>query len=245
MHLGVKQTIVLVKKILKRLKKSKNKGLSKLDIVVCPSFISLSEAAKVCKSKILLGAQDCFWEEQGEFTGKISPVWLKKLGCKYVIIGHSEQRTHIRETDEMVHKKVKAVIKAGLIPIICVGETLDEKRRGLKEYVILNQVSRALAGIILNKRQKIILAYEPVWVIGSGHAITPEQAEYMHKIIRQRMIDLFPLNIVKNNIRLIYGGSVNAGNICLFTRLDTVDGALVGSASLNAKEFVKLMEAVC
>ncbi|MDA2935894.1 triose-phosphate isomerase [Patescibacteria group bacterium AH-259-L05] len=250
MRPNLRESQNLVKGVLKYLKKSKKKKkLSKLDIVVCPSFTSLSAVPQMSKFKVLrnvfLGAQDCFWEEKGEFTGEISPAWLKEVGCKYVILGHSERRRYLSETDEMVHKKIKASLNAGLIPIICVGETLDQRRRGLKEYVILEQVSQALSGVSIDKKQKIIIAYEPVWVIGSGHAIGPEEAEYMNKIILQRTIDLFPLDVVKNNIRVVYGGSVDHDNVKSFVDQDTVDGALVGGASLKAKEFIKICEAIC
>lgn len=238
----------LVKTVLKYIKKSKKRAkIAKLDIVLCPSFTSLSAVPKMSKFKMLrnvfLGAQDCFWEKKGEFTGEISPAWLKDAGCKYVIIGHSERRQNLDETDKMIHKKTKAALSTGLIPIICVGETLEQRQRRLKDYVVLEQVSQALSGITLEKKQKIIIAYEPVWVIGSGHAITSEQAEYMSKIIYQRMIDLFPVPIVEKNIRVIYGGSVDHNNVKSFVDQDTIDGALIGGASLKAKEFINILEA--
>lgn len=243
MNLGTKESVKLIKSILKKLKKIKG-----LDIVFCPSFISLSSVCKIFKSKfnhhLYLGAQDCFWEEQGNFTGEVSPYWLKKLGCKYVIIGHSERRHNLKETDEMVYKKVRTALQAGLIPIICVGETLDERHRGIKDYVVLNQVSEALSGIDLNSKQNIIIAYEPVWVIGSGRAVMPEEAEYMNRIILQKTIDLYPLSIVQNNIRIIYGGSVDSENIKSFINQETISGSLVGKASLDAKEFVKICKKV-
>lgn len=250
MRPNLKESQNLVKGVLKYLEKSKEKKkLAKLDIVLCPSFTSLSAVPQMSKFKALhnvfLGAQDCFWEEKGEFTGEISPAWLKEAGCKYVIIGHSERRQYLDETDEMVHKKVKAVLSTGLIPVICVGETLDQRQRGLKDYVVLEQISQALSGVTLEKKQRIIIAYEPVWVIGSGHAITSEEAEYMSKVILQRTIDLFPLDFVKNNIRIVYGGSVDHDNVKSFVDQDTIDGALVGGASLQAKEFVKICEAIC
>lgn len=248
--LDIKESKRLSVQVLKYLKKSnKKRKLAKIDIVLCPGFTSLSAISKIFKSKVfkkvILGAQDCFWEDKGDFTGEISPIRLKQLGCKYVILGHSERRQNLAETDDMVHKKIKTALKSGLIPIICIGETLDERRRGLKDYVILNQASKALAGISLKPKQKIVVAYEPVWVIGSGRAITPEEAEYMNKVIYQRMIDLFPLSIVQNNIRVIYGGSVDSSNVKSFVDLQTINGVLVGSASLKAKEFVKMCEAIC
>ncbi|MCH7759581.1 triose-phosphate isomerase, partial [Patescibacteria group bacterium] len=251
MNLGFKESKTLSEKILKKLKTRpnfflRNLKIKKLDIILCPSFTNLSEVSRILKSKsgIFLGAQDCFWEDHGEFTGEISPVWLKNLGCRYVILGHSERRKNLKETNNMVHQKVKAALKAELIPIICIGETLEERRRGIKDYVILDQLSSALTGIDLDLKQKIIIAYEPVWVIGSGRAITPNEAEYMNKIILQRMIDFYPLERVKKNISIIYGGSVSADNVKSFVDLETTDGVLVGGSSLKAAEFVKICQAI-
>ncbi len=245
MNPGFKNGEVLINDIVKLLKKSKKrKGLLTIDIVFCPPFVSLAEAAKKIKSinGLFLGAQSCFWEEKGEFTGEISPVWLKEIGCQYVVLGHSERRLNLGETDEMVHKKVKAALQIGLVPVVCVGETLEERHKGLKDYVILEQVSRALEGISLNSDQKIIVAYEPIWVIGSGRAVSPEDAEYTAKVLLQRMVDLFPLPIVRNNIRILYGGSVDSTNIKSFIDEPTINGVLVGSVSLRAQEFVKMCE---
>ncbi len=246
MNLSFKETKVLAKNILNQLKKiKKGRKSADFDIVLCPPFMSLPEASKIFGPKkdiLLSGAQDCFWEEEGGFTGEISPMRLKELGCSYVILGHSERRQNLGETDEMVHKKVKAALKAKLIPVICLGETMEQRRQGLKEHVVVTQASKALEGINLKSDQKVVLAYEPVWVIGSGRAITPKEAEYMAKVIHQRMIDLFPLPIVRSNIRIIYGGSVDSATIKSFIGQETIDGVLVGGASLKADEFVKMCE---
>ena len=249
MQLSLKEAKVLAKEILDRLKKikKKEKKLIDFDLVLCPPFISLLEVSKIFGPKkdiLLCGAQDCFWEEKGGFTGEISPKSLKELGCTHVIIGHSERRKILKETDEMVHKKVKAALKTGLIPIICVGETRDQRDKGLKEQTIINQVSKALDGISLKASQKIIIAYEPIWVIGSGWAIEPTEAGYMCKIIYQRIIDLYALPIVRNNIRLIYGGSVDSTTIKTFISQEKIDGVLVGGASLKLKEFIKMCELI-
>jgi len=249
MQLSLKEAKVLAKKILDRLKKikKKEKKLIDFDLVLCPPFVSLLEVSKIFGPKkdiLLCGAQDCFWEEKGGFTGEISPKSLKELGCTHVIIGHSERRKILKETDEMVHKKVKAALKTGLIPIICVGETRDQRDKGLKEQTIINQVSKALDGISLKASQKIIIAYEPIWVIGSGWAIEPTEAGYMCKIIYQRIIDLYALPIVRNNIRLIYGGSVDSTTIKTFISQEKIDGVLVGGASLKLKEFIKMCELI-
>ncbi|MGC9048948.1 MAG: triose-phosphate isomerase [Patescibacteria group bacterium] len=241
MNLGLAQTISLTKDILNGLKKIK-KDWSKIDIVLCPSFVYLSEVKKlIMKSNIELGAQDCFWEERGAYTGEISPAQLKEIGCRYLIIGHSERRQNLNETDEMIHKKVKAALESDLVPILCVGETFEERQRGVKDYVIINQVSRALDGINLKANQQLIIAYEPVWVIGTGQAVNPTEAEYVSRVILQRIIDLYPLPIVRNNIRIIYGGSVDQTNVKNFVEQETVDGILVGGASLKAAEFVAMI----
>ena len=241
MNLGLSQTISLTKDILNGLKKIK-KDWSKIDIVFCPSFPYLAEVNNLVKRlKIDFGAQDCFWEERGAYTGEISPLQLKEMGCRYVIIGHSERRLNLNEDDEMVHKKVKAALDIGLIPILCVGETFEERQKGIKDYVIINQVSRALEGIDLKASQQLVIAYEPVWVIGTGQAVSPEEAEYVNRIILQRVIDLYPLPIVRNNIRIIYGGSVDRLNIKNFIEQETIDGVLVGGASLKAAEFVEII----
>ena len=248
MNLSFKEAKVLAKNILNQLKKArKDKKQADFDIVLCPPFMSLPEVCEIFGPKkdiLFCGAQDCFWEEKGGFTGEISSMRLKELGCNYVILGHSERRQNLGETDEMVHKKVKAALKSKLIPIICIGETMKQRRQGLKEYIVVSQVSKALEGINLKFDQKIVLAYEPVWVIGSGQAITPKEAEYMSKVILQRMIDLFPLPVIRNNIRIIYGGSVNSNIIKSFINQETIDGVLVGGASLRADEFIRMCEAI-
>ena len=140
----------------------------------------------------------------------------------------------------MIHKKVKTALNAGLTPIVCLGETREERDKGLKEITILSQVSRALEGITLKAKQKLIIAYEPVWVIGSGQAVSAEEAEYMAKVILQRIIDLYPLPIVHNNIRIVYGGSVDSSTVKSFINQETINGVLVGGASLKADEFAKM-----
>lgn len=242
MNIGLQQTENLAKDILSGLKKIKN--LNKIDVVLCPSYIALSKIKDfLSKEKnVSLGAQNCYWEERGAYTGEISPVQLKEVNCQYVIIGHSERRGFLGETDEMIHRKSVAALSVGLVPIICVGETFEERQKGIKDYVIINQVSKALEGIDLKVNQQLIIAYEPVWVIGSGQAVMPEEAEYVSRLILQRLVDLYPLPIVRNNIRILYGGSVDHRNIKSFVDQDTIDGVLVGGSSLNAEEFVKMCQ---
>jgi len=223
------------------------KGLSGcpgLDVVVCPSFLDLERIKErgnfSKKTNLFLGAQNCFWKLRGDYTGGISPSALKDLGCDYVILGNSERRIYFSETDRMINAKVSAALLTGLTPIICVGETIEERRKGAKDYVVLDQVSKALQNINLRANQKIIIAYEPVWVRKSGQAISPKEAIYMNKIIFQRMIDLYPRPLVKNNIRFIYGGSVDSSNASSFFEKGLTDGFLVGKASLDFEEFMAL-----
>ncbi len=249
MQLSFKEAKILAREILNRIKKIRRekRELRDFDVVLCPPFMSIPEVAKIFgpkKNVLSCGAQDCFWEEKGGFTGEVSPLVLKELGCEYVILGHSERRQVLGETDEMVHKKVKTALNLGLIPVICVGETREERDKGLKEHVVLTQVSKALEGINLKVNQEIIIAYEPVWVIGTGQAIDPQEADYMAKIILQRTIDMYPLPIVHNNIRTIYGGSVDSATISPFLNQETIDGVLVGSASLKTEEFIKMCELI-
>jgi len=191
-------------------------------------------------SNLSMGAQNCFWESNGNFTGGISPTYLKNIGCDYVILGNSERRKYFQETDEMINRKVQTSLLAGLTPIICVGETIEERRKGIKDYIVLEQISSALRGVKLKANQKIIITYEPVWVIGSGQIIEPKEAIYMNKIIIQRMIDLYPLPLVNNNIRFLYGGSINSGNLNSFFEKGLTDGFLIGRASLDLNEFINI-----
>jgi len=214
------------------------------EIVVCPSASSFLLIAEVLKEAgIKLGVQDIFWEDRGAYTGCESPKFLYEAGCRYSIIGHSERRQYFQESEGMIHKKVKAALSAGITPVLCVGETADERRAGRTDHVILNQVIKALSGIDLIPSEQIVIAYEPVWVIGSGQAIEPAEAEHAFRIIHQAVIDLWPLTIRRNNVRIIYGGSVDGANAADFSGLDHFKGYLVGGASLQAEEFVKITNA--
>ena len=235
MKLGLPESVDLAKAVKKKVSR-------KDEVVICPSFVSLTEVAKVLKnSNIKLGAQDCFWEAQGAFTGEVSASYLKEAGCEFVILGHSERRKYLNETDEMVHRKVAMALSAGLVPIVCVGETFEQRQDGATDYILIQQTTRAFEGAKVGFNQRAIIAYEPVWVIGTGQAINPDQAENAHQVIRQTLFDLFPESLVKNNFRIIYGGSVDAGNISRFTGLENTSGVLVGAASLNADDFAELL----
>lgn len=243
MQLGVGETVDLVKKINQGLEKENIKG----EVVVCPSFVALAPASEYLKesgSKIQLGAQDVFWEDKGAFTGEVSPLQLKELGVKYVIVGHSERRENLKEDDKIVHEETKACLHDNLIPIICVGEKFSDRQENSHYLKVMTQVTRALGGLSLVEDQKVIIAYEPVWVIGTGQAIAPQDAQEMHQVIRQSLIDLWhDSKLVKNNFRIIYGGSVDSKNVKSFLDQPNIDGALVGGASLNAEEFVAIIRA--
>lgn len=212
-------------------------------IVLCPDFLALSGVAKkIAGQSIGLGAQDCFWEPSGAYTGEVSPQFLRELGCAYVILGHSERRQDAGETDEQVNLKVKAALANSLIPVICAGETFEERQEGNKDFIISQQVSRALAGVKLLDQDNLIIAYEPVWVIGSGQAVAPEEAEHAHRVIRQVLIDHFSLAAVNGQIKIIYGGSVKPTNAGNFLIQPAIDGILVGGASLEAESFAELVK---
>lgn len=221
----------------------KKKNLKNAEVAICPSFVSLTEVAKILKNtNIALGAQDCFWESQGAFTGEVSATYLKEAGCDFVILGHSERRKYQKETDEMVHRKVRMALSAGLIPVVCVGETFDQRHDGSKDYILIQQTTKALEGIQLGPDQRIIIAYEPVWVIGTGQAIEPEEAALSQKVIRQVLFDLFAPSVVKSNFSVIYGGSVDGSNASKLINLEENDGFLVGGASQNTDDFEDIIK---
>jgi len=214
------------------------------DIVVCPSTSSLLLNAEILKEASLsFGVQDVFWEDKGSFTGCESPKFLHEAGCRYAIIGHSERREYLGETDEMAHKKIKSALLHNITPILCVGETLSERQQHKTDNVIMRQVTKALQGIDLIPSEQIVIAYEPVWVIGTGQAIEPADAGHVFKIINQAVIDLFPLTIARSNVRIIYGGSVDGENASEFAKLEHFSGFLVGGASLKAEEFKNIIKA--
>ncbi len=243
MNLNLKETKDLTKKIIQDLKKIKK--LKNLEIVLCPSFPAIFAVKNLIsqarKLPVYLGAQNVFWEEKGAYTGEVSVPILKELGVKFIILGHSERREYLKEDNEMIHKKTRIVLAHHLIPILCVGETFEERLAGQKDVIIIKQVSRALEGIALDKKDKLIIAYEPVWVIGSGQAVKPDDAKEANLIIKQRLFDLFPVDFVENNIRLIYGGSVDKTIIKDFIEKD-IDGFLIGGSSLEPEEFIEIIK---
>lgn len=221
---------------------SKDKLSRDTEVAVAPDFLSFAEVAKILKgSDIVMAAQDGWYKEKGSFTGEVSLHMLKDLGCQYVILGHSERRKFLKETDGLINKKITAALQHDLTPIVCIGETFDQRKDGRKDIIIVQQVQAALKGIDILPEQTLIIAYEPVWVIGSGQAINPAEAIHTSMIIKQSLIDVLEhqdLPLVK----IIYGGSVDSQNISSFLSSDAIEGALVGGASLQAEEFMKLIK---
>ena len=211
--------------------------------VLCPPFIAIPALAELLRNTgIGLGAQNLHWEEKGAFTGEVSPGMVKEF-CQYVIIGHSERRTYFGETDESVNKKLQAAMNAGLVPIVCVGETLEQYEAGTTSEVVRRQIGVGLAGIDSASAARIIVAYEPVWAIGTGKASSADNANFVHQqVIRPALSELFGAQTA-DVIRILYGGSVTAANASEFFTYPDIDGALVGGASLKPDEFVAITKA--
>ncbi|KMQ52988.1 Triosephosphate isomerase [Chitinispirillum alkaliphilum] len=213
-----------------------------VDVAVCPPYTNLLAVGEVIKgSNVKLGAQDVHWEAKGAYTGKVSCDMLKSIGVTYVIIGHSEQRTYFGETDETVNKKVKAALSAGLLPIICVGETLEQRKSGEMNNVIERQVEGAFEGVSAEDAVKCTIAYEPVWAIGTGETATPEQANEAHVFIRKILSRIFGEEN-SNTIRIQYGGSMKPDNAKALLAQSDVDGGLIGGAALKASDFAGIVQ---
>lgn len=217
-------------------------GHDRDEVVVCPTAVSLGAAAEALKgSTIGLGAQNAHWESEGAFTGEISVEMLEDCGCGYVILGHSERRQYFREDDEMIAKKLCKVLSSSLTPILCIGETLEERESDRVEEVVLGQLSGALAELTESDVSRIIVAYEPVWAIGTGRTATPEVAEEVHSMIRTWLVEAYSDGLA-DGIRILYGGSVKPANIAELMAKENIDGALVGGASLEAESFAKIVK---
>lgn len=216
-------------------------GVKDREIVLSPTFTALPTVAGAIKgTNISLAAQNMHWEDKGAFTGEISAEMLLDLGCKYVIIGHSERRQYFGETDDTVNKKVKQALKKGLFPIMCCGETLAEREAGKLNEVINRQVTGGLKDVRADDMKKIVIAYEPVWAIGTGRTATPEQANEVHALIRQTVKSLYTAEI-SDGLRIQYGGSVTPENVSALMAKPDIDGALVGGASLKPESFAALV----
>lgn len=213
-----------------------------IDIVLCPPFTALSEVFEViADTNIQLGAQDIYCQDEGAFTGEVSPLMLKDAGCKFVIIGHSERRQYFYETNESVNKKIKAAIKNGLTPIVCVGETLSEREAGETFEILDDHVQNGLKDISAEDMQNMVIAYEPVWAIGTGKTATAQQAQEAQKYIRDLLIKMYNKDTA-DRARIQYGGSVKPENIAELISQPDVDGALVGGASLSVESFATIVK---
>lgn len=249
MNLDLKASVKLAREI-----KNNKKLFKKAKLILCPTFISIERVGQAIKNtNIGLGAQDVFWSDGGSFTGEVSALMLKKIGCHYVILGHSERRSYLGESDEMINKKLKNVLANNLTPIVCVGEDWEERKSGKQNQIIKKQLSLAFKNIPApqiarsafggkTKSQKVIIAYEPIWAIGTGKPIKPLDAVKMHKFIRNYLAKKYP-SLTKNFV-IIYGGSVDKNNILKFTKEAEIEGALVGGASQKWRDFRGLIKKV-
>lgn len=226
--------------------------LTGVEVALCPPFVDLTTVAAALRRgrgergtevSVALGAQDVFWEDEGAFTGEVAPGMLVDAGCQYVIIGHSERRQYFGETDEQVNRKVKAALSHGLRPIICVGESLAQREAGQSDEVVRRQTRAALAGLTPDQAAGLVIAYEPIWAIGTGRNATGEEANRVIGIIRQVVGELYPGQPqVAQSVRIQYGGSVKPNNAAEFLGQPEVDGALVGGASLDPQGFATLCQ---
>jgi triosephosphate isomerase len=216
---------------------------SAVDVAVCPPSLYLEAIGQAIKgTPVGLGAQNCYHEAKGAFTGEISPPMLVDLGCKYVILGHSERRQIFKETNQEVNRKLLAALTAGLVPIMCVGETLAERQANQTSQVVRGQMEGSLAGLSHDQMLKTVIAYEPVWAIGTGVVATPEQAEEVHADLR-KLLETRYSSEVASKVRIQYGGSVNAENASTLLHQPNIDGALVGGAALKADSFLAILSA--
>lgn len=231
MHNTVDEAVKLVEELIPKVKEAK------CEVVVCPPFICLPKIREITEgTNIKVGAQNMYFEEKGAFTGEISPIMLEKLNIDYVIIGHSERRQYFGETDETVNKKIKAAFEHNLIPILCVGETLDEKENDVTEEVVSKQVKLALSGLREDEIEKLVIAYEPIWAIGTGKTATSEEANEVISFIRNTVKNLYGGKAAES-MRIQYGGSVKPSTIKEQMSMSDIDGALVGGASLKSDDF--------
>lgn len=238
MNKTVEQASLLVADVLPGLQ-----SMQKIEKVLCPPFPALMVVSQMTAGTAIgLGAQNMHWEEAGAFTGEVAPAMVKEF-CNYVIIGHSERRQFFAETDATVNKKVKAALKQGLTPIVCVGETLEENEAGRTAEIVKREVLEGLKDVNANDAVKLVIAYEPIWAIGTGKAASAEQAEeIIGKIVRASLADCFGQEAAEQ-IRILYGGSVKGSNALEFFNMPNIDGALVGGASLKADDFIQICQA--
>ena len=236
MHKLPDEAVALCQALIPRLGEFHNR-----EVVVCPPFTALASVAKALEGTgVALGAQNVFHEPSGAYTGEIAPPMLKALGVKYVILGHSERRQYFGETDELVNKKIKAALEHGLTPIVCVGETLEQREAGITESFVKGQVEAAFSGILADDAKQLVVAYEPIWAIGTGKTATSQQANQVIAVIRKALESLYD-GATAAAIRIQYGGSVKADNMAELMQQPEIDGALVGGASLDAESFARIV----
>lgn len=235
------KTIPEATKLLEELLKTVGSSTD-VEVAVCPPFTALATVAGIIKgSNIRLGAQDLFWEKEGAYTGEVSPVMLADLGCHYVIIGHSERREYFGETDESVNRKVQAAFAHGIVPIVCVGETLEQRKANETDALVKSQIEKGLTGLNPGNAAKLVIAYEPIWAIGTGLSSDGPDANRVIGIIRQTLAQMYG-SAVAEQVRIQYGGSVKPNNIKEFMAESEIDGALVGGASLDATSFTGIVK---
>lgn len=223
--------------------KAKVPESEKVTAVIIPPVLAIADAVEAAKGTSLeIGAQNCFWEAEGAFTGETSPASLKEIGVSYVITGHSERREYFHETDEEINKKVKAILNSGMVPILCAGETLEEREAGDARRKVKDQILKALDSVSSGEAENVVVAYEPIWAIGTGKTASAKEAEEMCGWIREVLSELYSIETAEK-IRIQYGGSVKPDNIKELMAQPNIDGALVGGASLEPESFIALLEA--
>lgn len=239
MHKTIAQAETFTRDLLDRLDKELD-----CEVVLCPPYTALASMAQIINdSRVKLGGQNMFWEDEGAYTGEVAPAMLVDAGCNYVILGHSERRQYFGETDDLINRKVLTAFRHNLTPIVCVGELLEEREAGVTEQVVSRQTKSCLAGLTAQQARKLVVAYEPVWAIGTGLTALPQDAQQVNAFIRGVLSELFGRDAA-DNIRIQYGGSVKPENAKELMEQPDIDGALVGGASLNAATFAAIIEAV-
>jgi triosephosphate isomerase len=236
MHTTVQEALQLASAVVQAAAKVSNR-----DVMVAPPYTALAAVGSVLSGTgVMLGAQNVHWEEKGAFTGEISAAMLKDVGCAMAIVGHSERRHVFGETDLMINKRVTGALQFGLIPVLCIGETLEQREAGQTLAVLEDQVRQGLAGVEVNDGGKLVVAYEPVWAIGTGKTATEAQAQEVHSFIRNLLTDIYEKNIAAG-VRILYGGSVKPENIDVLMQQEDIDGVLVGGAALKAESFERII----
>jgi triosephosphate isomerase len=217
-------------------------GITKCDVIICPTFVNIPAAVRAAEGTLTqISGQNLYWGKEGAFTGEISGEMLVSVGCRWVLVGHSERRQYFHESDADVLRKTQAALEAGLMPIICVGEKLEDRKAGKTERVLIEQFAAGVAGLTEEQFSKVVIAYEPVWAIGTGQTATPQQAAAAHALIRAESDKRFGTDAAEQ-LRILYGGSVKPDNIESLMKEKELDGALVGGASLDPQSFIKLVK---